>query len=206
METSSSSQPDAVVKILITSDIKNTKPLVVHRKMSQRLRDVRLAWCKRQDFDAGMTSRVFLTWKGRRLFDVTTCKSLDIGSSTDSDWTPGDDRDSGLQIHVEAVTEDLLASRDRRTAEDESNQEKEDQDETTNFIRITLKSPDFEEFRIKVKPSTRISRIVNAFRSARNIPLDKHVHLVFDGETLSPDSSVEEHDVADLDLIDISIK
>jgi Ubiquitin-2 like Rad60 SUMO-like len=170
--------------------------------MSQRLRDVRVAWCKRQGFDNAMTGRVFLTWKGRRLFDVTTCKSLDIGSSTGSDW-PADDHDSGLQIHVEAVTEELLASRDKRT-EDESGTE--DSNETDNFIRITLKCPDLDEFKIKVKPSTRISRIISTFRSARNVPLDKHVHLLFDGETLSPDSSVEEHDVADLDLIDISIK
>ncbi|GKZ40163.1 hypothetical protein AbraIFM66950_002731, partial [Aspergillus brasiliensis] len=69
---------EPIVQILITSRIPNTRPLIVRRKMNQSLKDVRLAWCNRQHFNKEMQDSVFLTWKGKRLFDVTTCRSLGV--------------------------------------------------------------------------------------------------------------------------------
>ncbi|PGH32315.1 hypothetical protein GX50_04910 [[Emmonsia] crescens] len=118
------SQPtEPIVKILITSDLPNTSPLIVQRRLNQDLRDVRRAWCSRQGFSDDMTTSVFLTWKGRRLFDVTTCKSLGVQQEKekglllplpirdyyDDDDDDGSGRDDGsIEVHMEAVTDKLF--------------------------------------------------------------------------------------------------
>lgn len=215
--THASSQRDNVVQILITSDIENTKPLIVHRRMSQRLRDVRLAWCRRQGFGEEMTSSVFLTWKGRRLFDVTTCRSLGIDTRADSGslWTSNEDlADEGevIRLHMEAVTDDILAARSSRALVDPRNDTKCEPEEFGDSkdidepIRIILKSPGLDDFRVKARSKTQISRIIASFRSARHVPAEKDVYLLFDGERLDPNSCLEEHDITDLDLIDVQVK
>ncbi|KAL2007132.1 hypothetical protein VTN00DRAFT_8570 [Thermoascus crustaceus] len=215
--THASSQQDDVVQILITSDIENTKPLIVHRRMSQRLRDVRLAWCRRQGFGEEMTSSVFLTWKGRRLFDVTTCRSLGIHIKGDSDplWSSNDNpgcEGEVIRLHMEAVTDGILASRrsqslvDPRDDTKSESEELEDTRRHDEHIRIILKSPGLDDFRVKAKPKTQISRIIASFRSAQHVPAEKHVYLLFDGERLDPNSYLGEHDIADLDLVDVQVK
>ena len=54
--------------------------------------------------------------------------------------------------------------------------------------------------------STAISRIINAFRTARAVPAEKIISLIFDGDTLPPDSVIQDHDIGDLDYIDAHIK
>ncbi|KLJ08738.1 hypothetical protein EMPG_15828 [Blastomyces silverae] len=145
------SQPvEPIVRILITSDLPNTNPLIVQRRLNQDLRDVRRAWCSRQGFDDEMTASIFLTWKCRRLFDVTTCKSLGVqedkeqgllqplpirdyyNNNNDED---GSGQDSGsLEVHLEAVTEKLFEEKRRLAAKASQgvsggNEEDEDDDE-----------------------------------------------------------------------------
>ncbi|KAJ9300226.1 hypothetical protein DTO271G3_2343 [Paecilomyces variotii] len=212
---------DPIIQILITSNIENTMPLIVRRKMSQRLRDVRLAWCKRQGFDKDMTASVFLTWKGRRLFDVTTCKSLGIGrqnrASSQGLWDVNDelgDKEETMQIHVEAVT-DLPVAPSRQQIPSDSTDEPiskvgavsdDRQENTGGLIRIILKSPGYGELRAKVTPNTRISNIIASFRDSQHISAEKQIYLLFDGERLSTDSCVSDYDIADLDMVDVQVK
>lgn len=207
---------DQVVQILITSEIENTKPLIVQRRMSQRLRDVRLAWCKRQGFGDEMTSSVFLTWKGKRLFDVTTCKSLGIDTSANtSNLWPSEndhcDESNGIRIHMEATTDELLKSRKRSLLHDSVQHtsdfvEREEDNAKDGFVRIILKSPDFDDLRIKVRPHTKFSHVIATFRDKKRISPDRKVQLLFDGELLDPDASVQDHEITDLDLVDVLVK
>lgn len=201
-------QEDLVVQILITSEIEHTRPLIVRRKMSQSLRDVRLAWCKRQNLPAEMQSSVILTWKGRKLFDVTTCRSLGINTKhrelDDSD-------DDGPRVHMEAVMEDAFVPNIRRDFPDASNEtesrrEEAEFDEQEESIRIVLKCPGKDEFKVKGRPKTPISRLTAAFRDKYRISADRQVYLSFDGDRLDPNTSLEDHDIADLDLVDVQIK
>lgn len=59
------SNSEQVVRILVTSDIPNTKPFIFSRKLSQGLRQVRLEWCKRQGLTDEATAAIYLTWRGR---------------------------------------------------------------------------------------------------------------------------------------------
>ncbi|RWQ99545.1 ubiquitin-2 like Rad60 SUMO-like-domain-containing protein [Paecilomyces variotii] len=212
---------DPIIQILITSNIENTMPLIVRRKMSQRLRDVRLAWCKRQGFDKDMTASVFLTWKGRRLFDVTTCKSLGIGrqnrASSQGLWDVSDelgDKEESMQIHVEAVTDLPVAPSRQQIPSDSTNEpiskvgvvSDDRQESTGGLIRMILKSPGYGELRAKVTPNTRISNIIASFRDSQHISAEKQIYLLFDGERLSTDSCVSDYDIADLDMVDVQVK
>lgn len=103
---------DPVVKIFISSKIDNTQPLIVNRRISQRLRDVRLAWCHRQNFSQEFTDKVFLTWRGCKLWDVTTCARLGITvDEFDNILLKGQKDITGEEathIHMEAMTEEIL--------------------------------------------------------------------------------------------------
>ena len=153
--------PDPVLQILITSTIPNTEPLIVDRKLSQRLKEVRIAWTERQQFTSDFAESVFLTWRGRRLFDVASCKSLGITVDPNGNIrTRGDSlEDLDGKIHMEAMTAEILeaykkakmhevADRTEAPAEEPvvEEQKKEPQ------IRIILKARGFADVKIIVKP------------------------------------------------------
>lgn len=206
-------KPEPNVQILISSDIINTKPLLVHRKMSQGLRDVRLAWCKRQSFTEDMQSSVYLTWKGRRLFDVTTCKSLGLNMDNNAIPAMDDELSSSppeLKIHMKAVSDTLPTANPSGSSPDTGTRKKspprDEEDAQAQPIRIVLRSPGMNDFRIKARLKTPVSRLISAFRDKHDIPSDADVALVFDGDRLDPDTCLQDYDIDDLDLVDVQIK
>ncbi|KAI4095415.1 MAG: hypothetical protein LQ339_007260 [Xanthoria mediterranea] len=210
---------DPAVSILITSRIPNTNPLIVNRKVSQRLKDVRLAWCHRQQFEPDTTEAVFLTWKGKRLFDVTTCRSLGIGVDSQGNIMTngrrdilGDEED---QIHMEAMTEGILQGDQRAKRQDTENAEHDEMEAHEQAlavkrkepqVRIILKAKGFDDFKLIVKPTTPISRIVNAFKMDKQIEDSREVFLSFDGDRLAPEIQVTNTELTDMDYIDVYVK
>ena len=157
--------PDPVVQIFITSRIPNTDPLIVSRKISQCLKDVRLTWCQRQGFAEDFMSKVFLAWRGKRLFDVTTCKSLGIAVDQDGNVLMKGQRDilgeEDRQIHMEAMTEEILEGHKREKRHAAGEEEAEDcekkdevmeQPKQEAQVRIILKAKGVDDFKLIVKP------------------------------------------------------
>ncbi|KAL1959255.1 hypothetical protein VTO42DRAFT_2442 [Malbranchea cinnamomea] len=212
-QLSRASEP--TVEIIITSDIPNTRQLLVRRRLSQNLKDVRLVWCQRQGFSEEMTAQVFLTWRGKRVFDVTTCQSLGVDSvNNDSElFSTKFDEDHEYRVHMVAVTKEIFEWQRRETiwgsgVQDEGADEQDDADEEERVdnVRLTLQGPGIEGVALRVRPSTRISELADAVRKQRNIPADKTIHIFFDGECLPPDSVVMDSDIADMDCLDVVIK
>lgn len=208
-------QDDAIVQILITSEIKNTKPLIVHRKMSQYLRDVRLAWCRRQEKVEGLARSVFLTWKGRRLFDVTTCKSLGVRAGDNNFVESGDLEDIGAntRIHLEAATEDTFQAQSpgalSPTGSADSYSSSSDDRAMENHgetIRVVLRCPGVGTIEVHPRTKTPISWLVDKFRKAHQIPRDQLIFLMFDGDRLDPGLSIADYDIAESDMMDVVIK
>jgi len=124
--------PSPVLSLLIHSPLPDTTPLMVKRRLNQRLKEVRVAWIKKQQgvgalpADLDMTT-IFLTWRDKRLFDFTTCKSLGVTldeltgevvhkSTGGSGMTGREEREwaqagVGTQMVFEAVTEQILEER-----------------------------------------------------------------------------------------------
>lgn len=160
--TTPSAMSDPEIYILITSAIENTKPLIIKRKLSQRLKDVRITWCQHQQFTPDMASTIFLTWRGKRLFDVTSCKSLGIAVDAEGNVTTKGLEDmfgeEEKKIHMEAMTEGLLEqyrkTRKRRTEEpgleDEPVPAPHKPQEAQ--VRVILKAKGFDDFKLIVKP------------------------------------------------------
>ncbi|KAL4812204.1 ubiquitin-2 like Rad60 SUMO-like-domain-containing protein [Aspergillus spinulosporus] len=205
---------DTVVHILITSEIANTKPLVIQHKMSQSLKEVRLAWCARQDLPKDVQSTVFLTWKGRRLFDVTTCRSLNISAYT-NETSPFDEFFSdadACRLYMEAVTEEIYTARHRFSPNvvgiDPKSTGSTDSEGAERHANneIILKCPGHGDLKIQVPLKTNISQVIGAYREARSISPGLAVYLAFDGDRLDPQSSLEDNEITDGDLIDVLIR
>ena len=51
-----------------------------------------------------------------------------------------------------------------------------------------------------------MERLQGAFRTFNKIPKDSSVRLVFDGDTLEPEMTVEEAEIEDLNMIEVLVK
>ncbi|MCJ1311126.1 hypothetical protein MMC25_004796 [Agyrium rufum] len=225
-------ETEPVISLLITSPIEDSRPLVVKRKLSQPLKEPRVYWCHKQDHGPELTDNVVLVWRGIRLFDSTSCKSLGIrvdqyGNLVRNGVKDVFGEDKG-QIHLEAMTLEMLAERIKSKSEKakaslstyasyDRNAEVDEVDEVDELVKklpaekqtkIILKAKDLPELKIVVKESTLVSKIITAFRSDnkdRILP-DSDVQLYFDGERLSPDSKVCETDLSDMDNVEVYIR
>lgn len=116
-------QRDPTVKLFITSPIPDTTPLIVYRKLSQRLQEIREVWCQKQNFSPAEAHGVFLIHRMRRVYDVTTCRSLglDVGPDGETIIMKGEEDgvDGVEQVHLEAVTDAIFAQLHAQKADEE---------------------------------------------------------------------------------------
>ncbi|TKX25320.1 SUMO-like protein [Elsinoe australis] len=213
---------DPVIKVLVTSPLANTKPLLVHRKLSQRFMEIRQVWCQRQGFDEEMSQGVFLVYKMRKIYDVTTCKSLGIRVDSEGAVLPersregfADGEDEAGRVHVVAVTEEAfeemkrVREEKRRGAtgsEDAEEGKVEESEEEVKKIRVVLKAKGFKDYRLKVKPTTTIHKIASAFKREYKLADEQEVILKQDGEALDRDEEVQNTEIEDMDCIEVHLK
>lgn len=218
--------PDPIVQLLVTSRIEGTKPIMIKRKLSQRLKDVKYAWCDKQVLGGQpvpeeIKRTIFLTWRGNKVFDVTTCKAL--GLTTDASGRlriDGEGFDEEGRIHLEAWTEENFDEFKKRKAaerkrlvldpmeegeEDALKPESLNAKEEAQKFRIILKSKDRLEFKIQVKPTTQISKMIGVFRREYNIAGNVNISLYLDGDKLDPNSIVGDADLEELTIFDVHV-
>lgn len=219
-------EEDLVVHILVESDIPDTSCLLVARKLSQNLGDVRRTWCLRQNMDEDAARKIFLTWEDKRVFDVTTCKGLGISQNTPfpeamEDVDLPDDGGVGIYAHMKAYTEELFEQykmkKQRRLLGDDVDDylEAAGHDDTMGETQkpshpdakqISIRAPGVEEVDLRVVPQTSIAVIVAALRQARDVAEEKTITLTFDGERLDEMASIGDYDIEDEDCIDAIIR
>jgi Ubiquitin-2 like Rad60 SUMO-like len=217
---------EAIVRILIRSAIPQTNELIVNRRVSQNLQHVKEAWCKRQGFDAAMTRKVFLTWRGNKLFNTTTCthilRNLKAEKKSRVGILDSDDEDSDPsngRIEVEAVTEDILIEREKlkeredRLADVSNGHEGmsgeeagEPQPQKEPDVQLMLNSPGLESVLLKVRPTTLVSKVMAGFKKIRDIEQGKTCWLIFDGERLDPETRIADTEIEDGDAVDVQIR
>lgn len=158
--------PAPVVNLLVTSNIPNTTPVIVRRKLTQRLKEVRLAWCGRQGFDESITTGVFLTWRGMRVFDVNSCKALGIGVDEDDNIVMDGEKDAlgerERRIHMEVMTHEMFEEH-KKAKLHAANQQYAEQHEIAEEvpppeekseaeIRIIVRAKDLPDHKLIVRP------------------------------------------------------
>lgn len=165
--------PDPPVKFFISSELPGTQPLIVYRKLSQRLQEIRQVWCSKQGFSEQQTQDIFLIHRMRKLYDVTTCKSLGLYVNEDGNvaMKGAEGLDGVDQVHLEAVTDAIFArlkaekdAKDRKRnglllSEDDAEAEASEAPQAASgakeesLIRILLKGKGVSEpYKLKVKP------------------------------------------------------
>lgn len=174
-----SANQEAIVQLLITSDIPGTKELLVKTKTSFTLQKPREAWCQKH----GLPSKeVFLTWRGQKLFDSTTVGRLGIKIDVDGVVSVEGDNDLYTddnlpKVHVVAWTEELFqewkkleakeaeakmkAAEPPPMVEEELAEEPEPEPQQIK-IRLFLKAKGKEDFKISVNPVGRLQYSSNA--------------------------------------------
>ena len=210
-------QKDLAVEILVTSVIEGTKPLRVRRKLSQGLKEVRLIWCDKQLISGhpipdSIKESIFLTWKGLRLWDLATCKSLGLKiDGSGHIMSNGEGFDSQRRIHFEAWTQDLFDANQRQLKAKQDRGDSEDEPEVIEQaveqkMKLVMKARGMEPLKIFAKPTTTFERLAGAFRNSRDIPEGKDIILLFDGEKLDPNSTVEHVELDDMDNIEVHLR
>lgn len=171
---------------------------------------------------------MFLTWRGVKLSDALTLErqgmtSLDSRGNFINAKTEHAGSRPGFQgsdkILFEAWTTELFEKhrlaelKQRRRAmgdfDDESESEGEPEPQPQE-IRISLKSKDFEPVGMTVRPTTTIDGCIKAFRKLANkqkeLPAEKIVQIVFDGEKLPGSSTIDDAGIEDMDALEVHIK
>nr|POF03132.1 hypothetical protein CFP56_75497 [Quercus suber] len=218
-------QLDPPIKLLISSRLPNTQPLIVFRRLSQRLQEIREVWCMKQGFSKIQTEDVFLIHNMRRIYDVTTCKSLGLDVDRDGIVTMrgAEGKDELDKVHLEAVTEELFtqmkADKTREEREkrglprigndnevgldEEQLIAKESKEEP--LIKLYLKAKGHEPYKLKVKPITLFSKIIHASRKNFGFPESAEVWLEFDGDRMDPKAEIQTAEIEDMDSIDVHV-
>ncbi|KAI5290571.1 hypothetical protein KEM54_001149 [Ascosphaera aggregata] len=220
-------EDDRVIRIYLTSPIPDTAPLLVHRRISQNLGDVRKAWCGRQQFTPEETANIFLTWKDKRVFDVTTCRALGIKDEgvprelLDEEGFMPDE--SVIYVHMIAYTPELWEAyikKKRSYLEDdyeskegeEEEEEEEDKEEEGEEIsepkmkQIDIRTPGMPTFTTKITDDTQVAIAIQAFKRARDLSETSKVTLYFDGDALQPEHDFQAYDIEDHDMIDARVQ
>ena len=201
-------ESDPEVALFINSIIANTKPLVVTRRISQNLQQVREAWCHKQSFESAFSARVFFTWRGVRLFNSTTPRSLIQRLKVEAGESPNTGADPSFgKITLEAMTQEIFDERQNASQRKAALEAiKEDQYEETPVpdeapveaapkkegIVLRLVCKDLELFPLRVRPNTSVAKIMKAFSQQRMTDKTKECHLFWDGDRLNPAQSAEE--------------
>jgi hypothetical protein len=180
---------DPTVKLLITSPLPGTGPLIVSRKLSQNLQAVREAWLSKQSLEPSVASRVFFTHKLRKVYDVTTVRSLGIkvdsyGRIMANGPFANTDDEHAEKIHIVAVTDEAWQGlKDEKAAKDAPKPNRYLSNATAAdgrggstegtpavdgeavveepLIKVTLKAKGHSDIKIKVRPVCFVPLIYN---------------------------------------------
>jgi len=155
-----------------------------------------------------MKPDIILTWKGKVLYDVATCANLGLKAGVDGKVS-SEHLDEHGRIHFEAWTNELhMVEQQRQAARLEHGDEEEPEPEpepepVVEKIRVIMKARDLEPYKLIVKPTTIIGKMIAAFSEARKVLEGKEITIHFDGEILQPSSTVADADLGDMDTVEV---
>ncbi|KAM7207150.1 hypothetical protein V8F20_002416 [Naviculisporaceae sp. PSN 640] len=204
---------EVAIPLLITSRIEGTKSLVFMRRLKQDFQLALVSWiCQQRNNDFAISeeeaSRMFLTWKGHKIYGHSPLSSLGIevdDRGKVKGFGPGFKRGG---IHLEAWTEEEYALYLKQ--EQASRLELVDGDQQLSAeleeeypppspekkgIRVTLKAKAFESLNLMAHDDTTVATVIEAFRHQRGVGPGRKVEIWLDGERLDEGSFVKDADV-----------
>jgi len=210
-----SQNKDVIAQFMITSQLPDTVPLVVKRRLGQGMKLMLDTWVQTQkynniDVPDDVAASLFLTWKGKKVYNHSTPCSLGVQVNSRGELA-GTDGEGYVRggMHFEVWTEDTYAcylkekGRERAVklglaGDDEfgSEPEKEPTPEPEKKgIKIILKAKEFEPVKRSIHDDTTVAKLVETFRGQRKIGHSKVISIYFDGEKLDEGSLVVDADI-----------
>ncbi|KAI1395377.1 hypothetical protein F4819DRAFT_194774 [Hypoxylon fuscum] len=222
-------EDDPVIQILVHSRLDGIHVLMFRRKLSQQLTVVYKTWVEQQVAKHSLIPRstletMFFTWKGNKVYQHTTLKTLGIKPERDGKLYPTwkteregyHGRDKVLfEAWTQELYDDYLKEKEKQRLrdlgellDDEPNQETEQPQDSQNDqkIRVQFKAKSLPVKNATVRSSTTAAQLVKVYRRLAEIPEDKTIELRWDGEVLDPDTTVEEAEIEDMDSLEVHIK
>ncbi|KAM7216948.1 hypothetical protein V8F06_007711 [Rhypophila decipiens] len=218
--------PNAIVMVLLTSRIPDTKALSFKMKPNGTF-DIPLeTWVIRQQREANFditeedASRLLLTWKGHKIYRHSTPASLGVeGNDRGQVNGVGEGYKLG-NLHIEVWTEENYAvhlERERVSkiglidGDEDFDAKLEDpspQPPPRKGIKVILKSKTLESLNTTVFDDTTVSIIIQVFRKQRGIGPERKVEIWYDGEKLDDDSLVTDADIDpdDTNQLEVHVK
>lgn len=226
-----SKKPIIVVKIFVHSRLSSVaqpqKYFGVKRGLTQDLGTVRqafISWMRRQDIaiPLDMEEAIFLTWKGRRIYDSASGLSLGWQPASTGEFphtttrVPGFDR-GGVLLEAWTETEyvQYTADQERQRLIDRGElieegvadeDENEQQEPAVPQVRLLMQEKDQEPLRLTLFLDTAIRIMAGAYRKQRNVPKDREIRLRYEGEWLQPNMTVAEAEIEDLCTVEVYLK
>lgn len=229
------SKHDAVIPIKIfvlsrlDSEVLQQRTFGVKRGLNQDLSAVRrgfVQWAMNLGVNVSedMERDMFLTWKGRRIYDSATGVSLGwqpTAAGEFSDRGPGFNRggvlleawttDAFLR-HKEEEERQQLIDRGELTdgaaegGDDAAGASAEEQEPEVQRVRLMLQEKNSEPLKLTVYIDMAIKILIGAYRKQRKVPDDREIRLQFDGDWLEPNVTVGEADIEDMCTIEVYVK
>ena len=227
--TPASTQP--ILTIFINSFLPNTSPIMFRIHLDHKLRIIRQKFCERYALPPDIAKEVFLKWRDFKLYDSTTCKTMGItvdegtGEVLYRDKvvgrTDGDGPDPGLVF--EAWTPQLVKEDEQRRREEKENERKAKEAKEakeakmeggnekvkvkrTDGVTVTVRAKGIEDWTISVYPETTFKRLIAAYRKMRKIEETKSISIVFDGDRMEEDTTMQQAEIEDSVTLDAHIK
>ena len=175
-----------------------------------------------------------MSWRGQRVLDFTTCKSLGVvvdaednilvadevveGSRLAFDvWSEGEWNHKMMKgrgvvdgygdVHGGDMNGDVVNGAEALPKKEGVKQQAMDKDKNQEpGIKIILTARDLEPYRLIVRPSTTFAKIKNAFRKARKVDETKKITLQFDGYELADEGGVQDTEIEEMENVEVYIK
>lgn len=201
------------------------------RGLSQDLgvvRNVYLHWLRKEGMKVSeaMEKDVFLTWKERRVYDSTSGVSLGWQPTATGEFPRSSVREPGFKgggVLLEAWTteefERYTADRERQRqidrgelvegvlGDDEGCDDAEDQKEpSVPKIKVLLQERGKPPRGLTVWIDMAVRILARAYMRQNDVPADKEIKLMYEGDWLDPDMTVEEAEIEDMCTVDVYIK
>lgn len=200
------------------------------RLLDQNLGTVRknyLFWLRKKgaQISEAMEREVFLTWKRRKIYEVTTGLTLGWQPNANGDLSTVSNHQLGfsgggalLEAWTPETFDKFMAEEERQRMllrgelldeeDDSDNNDKDGEQEADQVqkIKVLLKEKDKEAFKLTVDVDATIGILMSAYRKHRNVPADKEIRLNLDGEWLAEKMTLEEADVEDLTTIEVYLR
>jgi hypothetical protein len=222
--TSSKSAPahDPEVDIFIKPLIPNTRPLIVTRRASQDLGTVKTYWCKKQNLSDAEAAKVFFIWREIKLFNSSTMRHIvdRLKQEEKVGQKPAEGR-----IMIEAVTQEILDQAQLERAKRKWEQAAitnvhdliqhaaaapplalPDAPEKPEKFIIKLQNKDYGELPTRVRPTSTAAKLVRGYVGMKAQEESRQGYLIFDGVRVEDEVTVEELELEEGDVLEISFK